>query len=95
MLGYTDSSHYQPVIGDLVLDRLFDLKAAGRTLPDDFGVNLTPMTIEPHLAALRLAREHYRQTHPDDIAEIEAMARQAKRENSCKGDGADLVALKK
>lgn len=95
MSGYTDSSHYQPAIGNLVLDRLFDLKTSGRTLPDDFGVNLTPMTIEPHLAALRQAREHYRQTHPGDIAEIEAMARQAKRENSCKRDGADLVALKK
>ncbi|WP_020562443.1 hypothetical protein [Methylosarcina fibrata] len=95
MLGYIDSSHYQPAVGDLVLDRLFNLKATGRALPGDFGVNLTPTTVEPHLAALRQAREHYRQSHPADIAEIEAMALQAKRESSCKEDGADLVALKK
>jgi hypothetical protein len=95
MYGYVESSHYKPVIGNLVLDRLFNLKVPGRVLPDDFGVNLNPMTIEAHLRAIRQARQHYRQTHPSDIAEIEATALQAEQESPCQGDRTALVALKK
>jgi hypothetical protein len=95
MYGYIESSHYKPIIGNLALDRLFNLKAPGRSVPEDFGVNLTPMNIDGHLRTIRRAREHYRQTHPKDIAEIESSALQVKKESRCKGDRTTLVALKK
>lgn len=95
MTGYIESSHYQPFIGNLVLDRLFSLKAPGRSLPEDFGVALTPENIDRHLSNIRKAREHYRKTHLNDIAEIESLAQQVKKNNSCKGDKTTLIALEK
>ncbi|MFZ3161792.1 MAG: hypothetical protein WA134_16820, partial [Rhodoferax sp.] len=76
--------HYTPAAGNLVLDRIFNFKSPDRTVPDDFGVLLTPQTIEAHLARIRADRERYRQTHPQDVAEIEAMAREVAKTKRCK-----------
>jgi hypothetical protein len=83
MAGYIESSHYKPAIGNLVLDRLFDLKVPGGTLPQDFGVLLTQDAIERHLEAIRSARMRYRQTHSRDIAEIANFEREVKLQNRC------------
>lgn len=53
------------------------------TVPEDFGVLLSSQTIDAHLAHIRVARKHYRQTHPKDIAEIEAMARKVAKTKPC------------
>jgi len=82
-----ESSHYTPAAGDLVLDRIFNYQSPDRTVPDDFGVLLTPQTIEAHLTHIRLERERYRQTHPQDVAEIEAMAREVAKTKRCKTAG--------
>lgn len=79
MRYYYESSHYKPATGDLVLDRMFDLRTPDRALPADFGVRLNSANINAHLANQRVARERYRQSHPEDVAEIEAMARDAAR----------------
>lgn len=84
MRWYFDSSHYTPAAGDLVLDRIFNFKSPERSVPDDFGVLLTSQTIEPHLARIRADRETYRQTHPQDVAEIEAMASKVAKTKRCK-----------
>jgi len=84
MRYYYESSHYTPAAGNLVLDRIFNFKSPDRTVPDDFGVLLTPQTIEAHLARIRADRERYRQTHPQDVAEIEAMAREVAKTKRCK-----------
>lgn len=83
MAGYIESSHYKPAIGNLVLDRMFDLKVPGRTLPGDFGVLLTQDGIDQHLEAIRSARMRYRQTHPQDIAEIAELEIEVKQQNRC------------
>ncbi len=83
MRYYYESSHYTPAAGDLVLDRIFNYHSPDRTVPDDFGVLLTSQNIESHLARIRADREHYRLTHPDDIAEIEAMAREVAKTKHC------------
>ncbi len=83
MHWYFDSSHYTPAAGDLVFDRIFNYKSPDRTVPDDFGVLLTNQNIEFHLANIRSDREHYRQSHPDDINEIEAMARKVAKVKRC------------
>jgi len=87
MRYYYESSHYTPAAGDLVLDRIFNYHAPDRTVPADFGVLLTSQNIEAHLAHIRAAREQYRQTHHDDIAEIEAMAREVARTKHCQITG--------
>ncbi|MCK9214457.1 MAG: hypothetical protein M0P52_08380 [Rhodoferax sp.] len=45
---------------------------------------MTPHTIEAHLARIRADRERYRQTHPQDVTEIEAMAREVAKTKRCK-----------
>ena len=82
--AYYESSHYTPAAGDLVLDRIFNFKSPDRFVPDDFGVLLTSQTIEAHLAHIRADRERYRQSHPQDIQEIEAMAREVAKTKLCR-----------
>ncbi|MBZ0095345.1 MAG: hypothetical protein K8H75_08275 [Sulfuricella sp.] len=84
MHWHFDSSHYTPAAGDLVLDRIFNFKSPDRTVPDDFGVLLTSSNIDAHLASIRVAREHYRLTHPADVAEIEGMALDVAKTKRCK-----------
>jgi hypothetical protein len=70
---YWDSSHFKDGVGDLVLDRLFDLSQPGRPVPPDFGVRLTAVTIEPALAYLRATRLAYRRSNPQDVAWIRSL----------------------
>jgi hypothetical protein len=70
---YWDSSHFKDVVGDLVLDRLFGLSHPRRPVPPDFGVRLTPATIEPALARMRAAQLAYRRSHPQDVAWIRSL----------------------
>jgi hypothetical protein len=50
MKNYVDGAHYQYRIADLILNRMFQYHL--ETVPSDFGVLLTPETIEPHFAAI-------------------------------------------
>ncbi len=83
MRYYYESSHYTPAAGDLVLDRIFNYHSPDRTVPDDFGILITSQNLEAHLAHIRTDREHYRLTHPEDIAEIEALAREVAKTKRC------------
>ncbi|GAB6043247.1 hypothetical protein [Endothiovibrio diazotrophicus] len=69
--GYQESSHYHPSTGERVLHRLFDY---GEPPPPDFGVRLTPANLESRIAAIRAAREAYRQRFPADVEEIRRLA---------------------
>lgn len=73
MRWYWDSSHFKEQVGDLVLDRVLDFRESGRSRPADFGVLLTPETIEPGLARIRSAQAAYRQQHPDEIGRLRAL----------------------
>jgi hypothetical protein len=77
MAWYWDSSHFKQNVGDLVLDRLFGTRQAGRTLPEDFGVLLTPQTIEPALERIRADRDAYRARNGAEIAALESWVAQA------------------
>ncbi|HEY9647433.1 MAG TPA: hypothetical protein V6C88_13730 [Chroococcidiopsis sp.] len=63
MTYYLDSSHYSPTTGRLILDRMF--AKTSDAIPSDFGVLLTPSTIEAHLASVRAARDRWAAQHPD------------------------------
>jgi hypothetical protein len=61
----------------------YNYHAPNRTVPDDFGVLLSSQNIEAHLARIRSDREHYRKTHPEDIAEIDTLAREVAKTKHC------------
>lgn len=81
MRWYSDSSHYTPALGYVLLDRMSGVEVKG--VPEDFGVLLTPATLEQQLAAIRRGQQAYRATHPDDVAEIEQVAKDAGRRKYC------------
>ena len=70
---YWDSSHFKDIVGEFVLDRLFGLSHPRREVSPDFGVRLTPATIEPTLARLRADQLAYRRSHPEDLAWIRSL----------------------
>jgi len=70
---YWDSSHFKDVVGDFVLDRLFGLSHPRREVPPNFGVRLTPATLEPALARLRTDQFAYRRSHPEDVEWIRSL----------------------
>jgi hypothetical protein len=83
MRWYWESSHYKKETGDLVLDRVFGLSISGMPLPDDFGVSIDSRNIDRHLQDIRAGRMRYRATHADEVAEIEAVARQVASKKNC------------
>lgn len=83
MHWFFDSSHYTPAAGDLILDRVFNFNSLKHTVPEDFGVLLTSRNIDAHLASIRLAHEHYRETHSEDVTEIETMVREVAKIKHC------------
>lgn len=70
---YWDSSHFKDIVGDFVLDRLFGRSDPRRAVPPDFGVRLTPATIESALARLRADQLMYRRSNPEDAAWIRSL----------------------
>ena len=87
MRWYSDSSHYVPALGRVILDKMFAQPVSASniasSIPDDFGVLLTPATLETQLAAIRRGRDEYRVTHPADVAEIAGVAAEAARRKYC------------
>jgi hypothetical protein len=65
MTNYADNSHFTPRVGDLILDRIFNQKTD--SIPDDFGILITPENIESHLAKIRKDREIWAENNPDEI----------------------------
>lgn len=51
--GYWDAAHYRSAVGDLILCRIYDCQSM--RVPADFGIAVTPATIDTILAAQRRA----------------------------------------
>jgi hypothetical protein len=62
MKNYLDNSHYRQNVGDLVLNQL--LHHHSDRVPQDFGVLITPETLESHLQTTRSNRENWVKTNP-------------------------------
>lgn len=71
MHWYSDSAHYTPVLGKRIIRRIFavDEQEGG------WGVTLDSAGIDVHLASLRIARDRYRESHHQDLAEIDESAK--------------------
>jgi len=77
MRWYSDSAHYTPELGKHIVRRMFTEDA------DTWGLVLSSANVDAHLVKLRAARERYRVTHPQDIAEIESVAREVNQVKHC------------
>ena len=73
MQFYWDSSHFKEIVGDFVLDRVFDVSHPQHRVPPDFGVPLNRATIEPALARVRADQLAYRRRNPDDALWIRSL----------------------
>ena len=73
MRWYFEGWHYTQELGDLMLDRIFHYESAVGEISDDFGVRLTSDNIEIHLAEIRAAQQHFRETHPQDVRKIKEL----------------------
>lgn len=84
MRWYSNSSHYTPALGKLIVQRMFT--STNTDLPDNWGVPLNATNLESHLTNLRTTQQIYRQTHAQDIAEIAATALTINQVKHCKSD---------
>jgi len=73
MRFYWDSSHFKELVGDFVLDRVFGVSHPQRSVPRDFGIQLSPATIERALARVRADQITYRRRNPDDASWIRSL----------------------
>jgi hypothetical protein len=84
MTWYRDSSHYREEVGDMVLSRMAPRDQSPR-LQSDFGEILSPETMSAYTSRFMEARDRYRSSHKDAVAEIADMVRlsgeQASRES--------------
>lgn len=79
MKNYGDNSHYTKEVGDLVLNRILSFKE--ETVSSDFGVLLTPETIESHLKQIRYDREVWARKHPDEVKLVEDIKEEFDKDN--------------
>ena len=84
MRWYTDSGHYTPDLGKQIIQRMFEQTVGGE--PDTWGSMMDAPNLEAHLKRIRVARDCYRNTHRQDIAEIENIAREINRIKHCPGN---------
>lgn len=85
MRWHYESSHYRPALGEHVLARMLD--EPGSPEVRGFGVRLTPGNLEQELGRIRAEVEGYAAAHPDEAAELRALAREvvepARRQAGC------------
>ncbi|CUW38119.1 conserved exported protein of unknown function [Magnetospirillum sp. XM-1] len=74
MRWYWDGSHFTKAAGDLILERVLTAKG-----DDSFGIRLTPDNVEMVIERIRTERAAYVASHPDEVAEVAAIAARAGR----------------
>jgi peptidoglycan/xylan/chitin deacetylase (PgdA/CDA1 family) len=73
MRFYWDSSHFKEIVGDYVLDRLFDIHNPARAVPADFGVALTASNLEQVLAGQKAAKAAFRKNSAQSLTALHAL----------------------
>jgi len=70
---YRDSTHYLPILGDIILARMFNYEDTSIT--SNFGYALTVDNIEDNLQRIQREQEKYQTDYPDDVKDIESLAK--------------------
>ncbi|MEM6404175.1 MAG: hypothetical protein AAF757_28785 [Cyanobacteria bacterium P01_D01_bin.116] len=76
MKWYWESSHYKKEVGDMVLDVMFNYPEKSQNTPSDFGVIINSNNIESHLERIRKQQALYKQNFPQEVEEVERLARE-------------------
>lgn len=76
MDNYVDNSHYSPKIGTLIFNKIFSYQS--ETIPQDFGVLLTPKNLDLHLAQLRRQRELWAESNADEVKLVKTLKQTVK-----------------
>lgn len=79
MNNYADNSHYTPIIGDLVLHRIYNYQT--NLIPEDFGVLITKDNIEEHLTNIRQKREVWAKNNPNEVKLVQDIHKKFLSEN--------------
>jgi hypothetical protein len=77
MRFYWDSSHFKEIVGDYVLDRLFDMNSPVRPVPSDLGMDLTSDTVEAVLAWQHREQAAYRDRSAADVHKLRSLVQTA------------------
>ena len=77
MLWFRESSHFRSRLGALVFDRVYGRDDAHAC--SGFGLELDARNLEDPLARQRAALKRWISSHPDDVSEIDALAKQYRR----------------
>jgi len=94
MKGFWEPSHYKKEIGDLMIDRMLDYADPARSVPPDFGVPLTPATIDAWIAETRVQMHDYMQNEPAEAALVELAADDVLDGSDGSNCGYDVAALR-
>lgn len=80
MKYYFENSHCTPLLGGMMVDRMF-----GDSGTNQFGTELVRTNVQPHLAQILAARAQYAQTNAADIRWVEGIIAEAKaKQNKAK-----------
>ncbi|MDJ0702068.1 MAG: hypothetical protein QNJ46_02210 [Leptolyngbyaceae cyanobacterium MO_188.B28] len=71
MQNFEDPSHYSPEIGKLVLNRMFNYQA--ESVPDDFGVYVTPDNVDQHLKQVRAQCDQWEENSPEVVRWVKSL----------------------
>jgi hypothetical protein len=69
---FLDTVHWNGHVRDLMVQRLFD-HDGGHSVPDDFGVNLTPHNVEAVIARTRALKAAYERDHRAELDELRSV----------------------
>ena len=69
MRYYWEASHFKPIVGDFILDRVFGVDV--ERVPSDFGRRIDNVSdVDAMIAAERRAHARYAATHPADLSKL-------------------------
>ena len=95
MRWFWEPAHYKKEAGDLILDRILGYRDSSRHLPEDFGILLTPATIDGWLDKSRMLLHEYEQREPGEAALVRNVVDEVMAGAEGANCGEDIKALRK
>ncbi len=77
MKWYYESSHYTKELGNMVLDLVLNYPDRNNNIPQDFGLVINQDNLESHLQRIHVEQNNYHSNFPEEIVEIEQIAKKS------------------
>lgn len=73
---YWEAGHFKSELGNKILDRIFESTNANNAnnAEAEWGILLTPATVEKHMSTIRAQGETYRQNHAPEVTALASLA---------------------